>query len=550
MTKNKGIWIINGILIGLLVLILLFAFLGGWSTAITLLGEEEMTLEYGDQFRDPGSEATFKGAFLFQGGISIPVSSDIEQLENATPGTYTVTYSAGVFGAKAQVLRTVCVVDTTPPEISLVTVEGSYTKPGEAYEEEGFSATDLLDGDLTSLVQRSEGEGTVTYSVTDAAGNTASVIREIRYDDPVAPEITLEGDSSMTLEKGAPFEEPGYTATDDCDGDITDKVTVELLEDGISYSVSDSYGNVTAIFREINWIDTLPPELTLSGEGEITIKAGEPFTDPGVTAMDQGDGDLSSAVLVEGAVDVYHAGDYTLNYSATDEAGNTATLTRTVHVVPQPQPDTVSPGDKVVYLTFDDGPGPYTGDLLWTLYQYNVKATFFVTGANPENYDDIGLAASLGHSIGLHTYSHVYESIYESEEAYFEDLNKIQAIVKEQTGSETTLMRFPGGSSNTVSDFNPGIMTSLSQAVTDMGFQYFDWNVLSGDAGETTDPYTVAWNVCSGMAKNNVSVVLQHDIKSYSVEAVEMILAWGIENGYTFLPLTPTSPTAHHKVNN
>lgn len=550
MTKNKGIWIINGILIGLLVLILLFAFLGGWSTAITLLGEQEMTLEYGDQFQDPGSEATFKGSFLFTGGISIPVTSDVKQLDKAAPGTYTVTYSAGVFGAQGTVQRTVTVVDTTPPEITLVTVEGSYTKPGKAYEEEGYSAVDLLDGDVTALVERTEEEGTVTYSVTDAAGNAASVTRQIRYDDPVAPVITLDGDSAITMEKGTVFEEPGYTATDDCDGDITDRVSVEILEDGISYSVSDNYGNITAVFREIRWVDTLAPELTLSGEGEITIKAGQSFTDPGATAIDQGDGDLTGSVQVDGQVDIYHAGDYTLNYSVTDAAGNTTTLTRSIHVVPQPQPEVVTPGDKVVYLTFDDGPGPYTKELLWILYQYNVKATFFVTGANPENYDDIGLAASLGHAIGLHTYSHVYESIYESEEAYFEDLNKIQAIVKEQTGFETTLMRFPGGSSNTVSDFNPGIMTSLSQAVTDMGFQYFDWNVLSGDAGETTDPNTVAWNVCSGIYKNYVSIVLQHDIKSYSVDAVEMILAWGIENGYTFLPLTPNSPTAHHKVNN
>lgn len=550
MTKNKGIWIINGVLIGLLTLILLFMLLGGWSTVIALIGEQEMTLEYGDQFRDPGSEATFKGSFLFTEGISIPVSSDADQLKGAAPGIYTITYSAGVPGAKADVKRTVTVVDTTPPEISLVTVEGNYTRPGDTYVEEGFSAIDLLDGDLTAQVQRTEGEGIVTYTVTDASGNTASVTRTIRYDDPVAPVITLEGEGTMTVEKGAPFEDPGFTATDDCDGDITNRVTITELEDGISYSVADSYGNVTTTFRQINYVDTLAPVLTLSGEGEMTIKAGQSYTDPGVTAMDQGDGDLTGSVSVEGSVDIYHAGDYSLCYTVTDDAGNTATATRTVHVEPQPQPDTVSPGSKIVYLTFDDGPGPYTGDLLWILHKYNVKATFFVTGANPENYDDIGLAASLGHSIGLHSYSHVYDSIYASEEAYFEDLNKIQAIVKEQTGAETTLIRFPGGSSNTASDFNPGIMTSLTQAVTDMGYQYFDWNVLSGDAGETTDPDTVAWNVCSGIYKNNVSIVLQHDIKAYSVEAVEAILAWGIENGYTFLPLTASSPTAHHGVNN
>ena len=210
----------------------------------------------------------------------------------------------------------------------------------------------------------------------------------------------------------------------------------------------------------------------------------------------------------------------------------------------------VQPGNKIVYLTFDDGPGKHTQALLDVLEEYNAKATFFVTGAYPDDYSLIGAAAKAGHAIGLHTYSHKYEEIYASEEAYFEDLNKIQAIVKEQTGHETSLIRFPGGSSNTVSNFNPGIMTSLTDAVTDMGYQYFDWNVDSDDAGSATDAETVAWNVCSGMYQNNVSVVLQHDIKAYSVEAVEMILAWGIKHGYTFLPLSASSPNAHHGVNN
>ena len=112
-------------------------------------------------------------------------------------------------------------------------------------------------------------------------------------------------------------------------------------------------------------------------------------------------------------------------------------------------------------------------------------------------------------------------------------------------------MRFPGGSSNGVSKkYNTGIMTRLTKDVTDMGYQYFDWNVLSGDAGETTDTEQVYENVIAGIQKHNVSIVLQHDIKGFSVDAVEKIIIWGLANGYTFLPLTPSSPTVHHTVNN
>ncbi len=549
MTKHKGIWIVNGILVGLLLIILLFVLLGGWSTTISLKEEGPLVLEYGEELPPHTATATFSGRFFLRNGISIPVEMDASGVGDGL-GTYSITYSAGVPGASDTVSQEVQIVDTTAPEILLTTDPDGYTRPGETYQEEGFSASDACDGDLTDAVIRTETPEAVTYTVTDSSGNAASVIREIVYDDRVAPNIVLLGETSMTVEAGEPYVEPGYTATDDCDGDITHQVVIEEVPEGLHYIVTDSYGNSVSTVRTITYLDTQPPELTLAGEGELWVKAGAVFTDPGYSAVDMGDGDLTEAVTVTGEVDIYHAGDYTLTYTVSDQAGNTATLDRIIHVEPRPQPEVTSPGDKVVYLTFDDGPGAYTWDLLTVLYEYNVRATFFVTGANPDYYENIAWMAYLGHSVGLHTYSHVYEEIYASEEAYFEDLQKIQDIVVQQTGSETTLIRFPGGSSNEVSSFNPGIMTSLAQAVTDMGYQYFDWNVLSGDAGETTDPDTIAWNVCSGMSKNNVSIVLQHDIKSYSVEAVEMILAWGIENGYTFLPLTSTSPTAHHSISN
>ena len=112
------------------------------------------------------------------------------------------------------------------------------------------------------------------------------------------------------------------------------------------------------------------------------------------------------------------------------------------------------------------------------------------------------------------------------------------------------MVRFPGGSSNTVSRFSPGIMTYLTQAVQDCGFQYFDWNVDSVDAGGAKTAKEVFENVIGAVQNRDVSVVLQHDIKGFSVEAVYRILAWGLDNGYTFLPLDMTSPAAHHGVNN
>jgi len=112
-------------------------------------------------------------------------------------------------------------------------------------------------------------------------------------------------------------------------------------------------------------------------------------------------------------------------------------------------------------------------------------------------------------------------------------------------------MRFPGGSSNTISNFNPGIMSRLAVAVTDRGMRYFDWYVSSGDAGETTSTAQVVSNIKNGILySGKYANVLQHDIKNFSVNAVEEILQWGLAKGYTFAALDETSPTCHHGINN
>ena len=150
----------------------------------------------------------------------------------------------------------------------------------------------------------------------------------------------------------------------------------------------------------------------------------------------------------------------------------------------------------------------------------------------------------------MHTSCHDYDKIYASEQAYFDDFFAMEEIVKEQTGDYTRIFRFPGGSSNTVSSFNPGIMSRLTQAMTDMGYQYYDWNVVSGDAGGTNKTKQIVENIETGCQEQTVSMILQHDIKDYSVAAVETVIQWGLANGYSFRPLTLESPSMHHGVNN
>ena len=317
----------------------------------------------------------------------------------------------------------------------------------------------------------------------------------------------------------------------------------------IIYAVTDSSGNPGYAEREVPYYDPIPPEITLEGDADMAITTGTFYQEPGYSALDNVDGDLTQQVQVDGEVDWLTPGTYSVTYTVTDGYKNTTTVTRTVEVQAVPRPEVVWPEGKVIYLTFDDGPGPYTEQLLDVLDSYGVKATFFVTNRGyGEMMKEI---VDRGHSIGIHTMSHVYERIYASPEAYFADLLGMQDVIYRNTGVKTTLMRFPGGSSNTVSAHSyVGLMSLLTRAVQDAGFQYFDWNVDSNDAGGAKKAQTVFNNVTAGVSQNRVSVVLQHDIHDFSVDAVEDIIVWGLNNGYSFERLTENSPGVHHGVQN
>lgn len=210
-----------------------------------------------------------------------------------------------------------------------------------------------------------------------------------------------------------------------------------------------------------------------------------------------------------------------------------------------------SANEKIVYLTFDDGPGPYTEELLGILKKYNVKATFFTTNIHSDYQQLIAMEAQDGHTVAAHSASHNYSKIYANPDAFFKDLNEIADIIENQTGSKPKFLRFPGGSSNTTSKkYCYGIMNRLVKEVENQGYIYVDWNVSSGDAESTKNTDVIFQNVIHGIQTHDTSIVLMHDTRDYSVAAVESILKWGIENGYTFLPLDENSPICHHHVKN
>ena len=379
-------------------------------------------------------------------------------------------------------------------------------------------------------------------------GQSFEFTQEVDVVDKKAPEIIIEKDVEVC--PNGNLINANIKAIDEYDGDLTDNVESKLEGNILHISVKDSSGNVENKKVAAKIIDYEAPTITLNGKNDIVLKVGESYKEESAIAKDVCDGDLD--INISGEVNTKKEGNYKIVYTAKNSAGKEAKIERNVKVISSRKASNPKKlvGAKVIYLTFDDGPSKHTGRLLDILKKYNVKATFFVTGYGSDamikrEYDE-------GHTIGLHTYTHKYCDIYKSVDAYFADLNRIQNRVKRITGFTPKYIRFPGGSSNTVSrgcDNGKKIMSQLVKEVEKRGYVYFDWNVVSGDAGWTTSTDKV-YNYVVNYLKSNYSIVLQHDSKGYSVDAVERIIKYGLANGFTFKAIDDSTPVVHHRVSN
>lgn len=232
-----------------------------------------------------------------------------------------------------------------------------------------------------------------------------TIEKDISVVDRVVPEIITDIDE-LSVCPGATDFEFDYKAYDNYDGDLSGSVIKEVIDDTLTLSVSDSSNNLASKSVLLKHEDLEAPSISLNGNRNMYIPINSSFSDPGYEAYDNCDGNITDRVSVNGSVDTSKAGSYTITYSVTDNLGNDYSTSRSVSVY-APNSD----GSKVVYLTFDDGPSQYTGELLNILAKYNVKATFFVTNINSNYSYYIKQAHEQGHSIALHTSSHNYSKV-------------------------------------------------------------------------------------------------------------------------------------------
>ena len=313
---------------------------------------------------------------------------------------------------------------------------------------------------------------------------------------------------------------------------------------------------VASIVRTINVKkqNTDPSASPMASQNQITDAQSETATVPTSAAAPVVSG-------VPGAVETTVPGVTYLTAMTTlpgvsDVAAATGIYTTTPinAVTSAPVASELSEDDKVIYLTFDDGPTDNTRNLLDILDRYGVKATFFVIHTYDGCEVQIKEIYDRGQQIALHSYTHNY-NIYRSVDTYFEDLQQISDLVYNATGGyRSTLVRFPGGTSNTVSrKYCSGIMTTLSQELPARGYRYFDWDWDSTDAeANRQDTSVIVRKVTAAIGNDNHVILLMHDAaaKTTTVEALPQIIEAYRNAGYRFDVLSMTSYTYQHKPNN
>ncbi len=425
------------------------------------------------------------------------------------------------------------------------------------------------------------GKYEVKYTVPSILGDYTKV-QTVEIFDTTSPVIILEGNEVEEISYKDEYKEAGYTVSDNSNEDLNDKVVItkEEVNDKeykLIYTVEDSSKNIGTATRIIKLIDKEPPELKLNGSEKIDIELNSKYDEKGAKATDEIDGDLTDKIEITGKVDTAKVGKYTITYKVKDNSGNEAKKTRTITVYKKEEKvdtsnknnnntntnsnknqnnnsnNSTSKSSGTIYLTFDDGPtSSITPKILDILKSRGIKATFFIINYSSANEKLVKREVNEGHTVAIHGYSHNYKEIYKSVDTYMNNIKKLQDKIKKSTGYNATITRFPGGSSNTVSRFNPGIMTKLTKKVVEKGYKYFDWNVDSNDAGGARSSEAVYNNVIKGLKKNRANVVLMHDFSgnTKTVNALNDIIDYGLANGYKFSNITKSTPMVTHRVQN
>ena len=232
------------------------------------------------------------------------------------------------------------------PEISLKGNKEMTISLNEKYEDPGVVAL-LGATDVSSNVKvegkvdtTKVGDYTLTYIITNLKGyQKQEITRVIKVRDGEKPTLKLKGKSPYVISYQTTYKEPGYTATDNYDGNLTNKVkitgkvnTKKLGTYKLYYTVEDSSSNKITKIRVVKVVDNKSPQITLKGKSRIVIKLNGHYQEPGYTAYDNYEGDMTNKVYISGKVNTKKAGVYKLTYNLSDSSGNFTSVERFIQV--------------------------------------------------------------------------------------------------------------------------------------------------------------------------------------------------------------------------
>ena len=437
--------------------------------------------------------------------------------------------------------------DTT---INLLVGEDYIEEGANAYLNKAFNKENLKVKITGKVDSQKVGQYIISYSSTTKYLSMEK-IRVVNVIDDLKPKLTLTKDVvGCKKDKLIDYE---IEAFDNYDGDITKNIKYNIKNDVVNFYVFDSSNNKSELSEKITFVDEEKPKITLNNKKNIEIIIDSDYEEYGAKAYDLCDGDLTSQIKIEHNIDTKKIGKYEVKYIVVDNNNQETIEKRYVEVVEEPLIDNDHKviNGATIYLTFDDGPGPYTEEILNILDKYNIKSTFFVTGQFPQYQYLIGEEYKRGHTVGIHTYTHKW-NIYESVESYLSDFEKIEEIIYQQTGVYPKIFRFPGGSSNQISgNYSKGIMTKLAELLQEKGYMYYDWTFDSGDTNKKDNSVkAILKNFKTYLKGDGEYIVLMHDIKKNTIDALPKIIEYATANGYKFDKITENTPNIHFKINN
>lgn len=324
--------------------------------SIVLNHKKEIFIDYGQPYIEYGAKAYINGD-----NISNQIIIDKNQLNKNKIGVYNVIYRIEKNGIIREIVRMVHIVDRAAPDIVLNGSNETNLIRGNEYIDPGFTAMDNYDGYITNKVvitgtvnSNKNGRYVLTYEVKDSSGNLTTIKRTVNITDSASPVIHIKGADPIYLEWPNAYVEPGFTATDIYDGYITNKVSTTGVVDTnkigqytLIYSVFNSKNKNAAAKRTVIVRDTETPKIDLNGAGVVYIEYNAEYSEPGASATDNHDGELTNKIKTDGSVNTKRLGIYYITYTVADESGNQNSVQRKVIVGDTTKPIIHLSSDKV-----------------------------------------------------------------------------------------------------------------------------------------------------------------------------------------------------------